>query len=443
MLDIKRGVSYSEIIDYIKGNSKKVVGFGAGSLAIEAIARLQLQDRIECIIDNSPQKIGKYMLVGGNKIPIVAAEKELCTIGSDVIIIILSKYYKEMLSQCEQLINSSRVEVFVYADMKWQESLSERSLIKLERMLKQYDDIDSNEVQRILEDNRAEFIKNNTYVIPHITVTITDKCNLRCKECRALMPLMNKPKNVELNTIIKELTIILKAVDRVIAVDLLGGEPFLHPQLSEIINWIDNQDKISYIEIATNGTIVPNQDVITALKSKKVLVDISDYGNVVKAAKLIEILEENQIRFRIASDMEWFKVGGVEKRNRTADELSEMYLDCYCQYFAKYVNDNKLWVCPRAPRLATLGIVCDENDYEELLETDSKEETRRKIERVYSATYAAACDYCDQGNLHIESTKAGVQEKNQFFQSEYTLIKRKEYNNMQNYIVQHQMYSDN
>ena len=53
--------------------------------------------------------------------------------------------------------------------------------------------------------------------------------------------------------------------------------------------------------------------------------------------------------------------------------------------------------------------------------------TRKKILDLYKRTYANACNYCDQGNLNIKYVRAGEQRNRLDKKSEYTLIKRSEY----------------
>ena len=93
----------------------------------------------------------------------------------------------------------------------------------------------------------------------------------------------------------------------------------------------------------------------------------------------------------------------------------------------EYDWNNKIWVCPRAPRLSALNIFCDENDFQKLSKNDNAETVRDKILQTYNVKYAGACNYCSQGDLDIKFVRAGVQTDNRIFNSEYTIVKRKEY----------------
>ena len=73
-------------------------------------------------------------------------------------------------------------------------------------------------------------------VVGSIDVSLTTRCNLKCKNCGSLMPFYAHPKDVELDTIIKSLDRFFSCVDRVVRINVIGGEPFLYPHLAEVID---------------------------------------------------------------------------------------------------------------------------------------------------------------------------------------------------------------
>lgn len=46
--------------------------------------------------------------------------------------------------------------------------------------------------------------------------------------------------------------------------------------------WAQNNPKIHMVEITTNGTIVPNEDILSTFQHEKKLMQISCYGNINK-----------------------------------------------------------------------------------------------------------------------------------------------------------------
>jgi len=92
-----------------------------------------------------------------------------------------------------------------------------------------------------------------------IVVDLTNKCNLSCKHCGATK-LKDCPEGVMLN-FFKELN-----SDIIDSVDLLGGEPFLHPNIFEIINILNKKGIL--INIITNGQF--NDDFINRISQNNI-----------------------------------------------------------------------------------------------------------------------------------------------------------------------------
>lgn len=96
--------------------------------------------------------------------------------------------------------------------------------------------------------------------------------------------------------------ILFSKVDIVREFVLIGGEPFLYKELSEIISYIGEKyrDKISIFSIVTNGTIIPTQEVLGLCQKHNVLVRISDYSETLEWVKernmqLIDKLRQNKV----------------------------------------------------------------------------------------------------------------------------------------------------
>ncbi|WP_251861396.1 radical SAM protein [Clostridium sp. Marseille-Q2269] len=105
----------------------------------------------------------------------------------------------------------------------------------------------------------------------HVTVELTDSCNLSCKHCY----LSASSKNHNFFDIEKFRTLVKKLKEnRVINVELTGGEIFVNPDNYEIIKLA--LEKFATVGILTNGTIL-NEDIILLLQQykKKVILNVS------------------------------------------------------------------------------------------------------------------------------------------------------------------------
>lgn len=73
---------------------------------------------------------------------------------------------------------------------------------------------------------------------------------------------------------------LLSELNRIGKIRVLGGEPFMHKELSEIVDFLYTlSDKITNgIWIYTNATILPNEEQIRSFVKSRSKFYISDYG---------------------------------------------------------------------------------------------------------------------------------------------------------------------
>lgn len=91
-----------------------------------------------------------------------------------------------------------------------------------------------------------------------VYLTVTDKCNLRCKHCFGAFGKGYEMSVQQVEHILDQLE-----VSGVCQIGLTGGEPFCHPNIFEIIKMIVNRGFT--LQTTTNGTLI-NQNFIDAFK---------------------------------------------------------------------------------------------------------------------------------------------------------------------------------
>jgi len=89
-------------------------------------------------------------------------------------------------------------------------------------------------------------------------VNIVEHCNLRCRSCAHLSPVI--PKHfVDPDALSSDLTALARSY-RVKVLRLLGGEPLLHPNIPDIMVAVRGSHVAEKIEITTNGLLLPRQE---------------------------------------------------------------------------------------------------------------------------------------------------------------------------------------
>lgn len=267
-----------------------------------------------------------------------------------------------------------------------------------------------NMVVTIWRERRKLFhiITGHYIYIRQVELVLTTRCSLRCKECANLMQYYDKPYEIKKETIEAEINNLLKNIDELHTVVLVGGEPFLYRQISDIIHMLSKLEKIKGINIYTNGTIVPTEEMAESLQNKKVKVIISDYGEISKRkTELTQYCSRNKIKFFLKNtDLIWGYVGNMNPRNRSKKQLIVQFRKCnnYC----RSILNGRLYYCPRAAHGDDLGYVYTKADeFVDLLKPNVDVEEILGI--IYSNNYFSACDYCNYGTKEMIPITPGVQ----------------------------------
>lgn len=423
----------------VQAQQKKIICFGTGLMAEEALGYEILRQALVCLADNDRAKQGSEIELAGEFYPVIAPEQLPQYLDDATVILLTSGHFQAMRRQLEEMNLTPKQEIYAFPELQvaytpdseefFEERFLKECLKEYEEVLEQYR-ISKDEKKRKLQEKesfiRGEKLKERPFVIPRIMIMPTTRCNMRCRGCSSLLPLFEKPCDVEIGQILQDFDLFFSGVDECIRITV-GGEPFLYPHLGDILEYLLKQEKVLGILLITNSTLLPKPEVTQLLKSPKILVEISDYGHLEKMSRLIALLEENEVFFKVLTDQIWTDMGGVECRKRTKEELRFNYLNCDQGKVIKGFHDGRFHTCARSARMLALGAYQSERDYFDLKSDDSPEEIRKKLKAVFYSESADACNYCDLGALPAKSIEAGVQMTGSMRKSRYTIVDRQEY----------------
>jgi len=155
--------------------------------------------------------------------------------------------------------------------------------------------------------------------MPYIEIDIVVGCNLRCNYCSHLSPY--RKGYVSIDEILYWFETWSKKIQPN-EIRLLGGEPFLHPDLASIIIQSRKIWKTSKLGITTNGLLIrkSNQDVLNALKKSEFTVHISDHSDSETLYKEViagaTCLKNNEIMHYVwADNKSWYAQHLLDKDN--------------------------------------------------------------------------------------------------------------------------------
>ena len=181
-------VNKYNFIEQTKG--KEIILFGTGNMMYEAINMFSFSNdfKISLVIDNSLDKIGSEIVCNGITYTIQSPEILFKINPLNTIMLITTKFYKEIVKQCNFIDNISGMKCFSYVKINWNEDLFDRSMSGLIKLMKKKG-LSKEVSESTLHKYKKKREKKQDYlVIPKINLIVTDKCTLKCDKCRALMP---------------------------------------------------------------------------------------------------------------------------------------------------------------------------------------------------------------------------------------------------------------
>ena len=249
---------------------------------------------------------------------------------------------------------------------------------------------------------------NHIYV-RQVELVVTTRCSLRCKDCANLMQYYSRPYDIDTDKLLVDVKRFLAKVDKVGDFRILGGEPFLYQNLSELLRLLIGQKKIEKITFFTNATILPQNDIIPLLSNKKINLFISNYG--LKQQKLdsfARFCDENRINYFIKSqDLKWGYVGEPKAHARAPQLLQRQFMRC--NNTCRSILNGKLFYCPRSAHLDDLNIAKALDG--ECVVIDEKMTSEKILNIIYRNRFIKACDYCNYGTDEMVPIPPGIQKE--------------------------------
>lgn len=203
-----------------------------------------------------------------------------------------------------------------------------------------------------------------------IDISLTEKCTLKCEKCNMFMPYFKNPKDQSAEAVKADIDSYFEIVDWVKYVNLLGGEPFIYPYLTEVLEYLGEayRNRIERIVLFTNGMIIPNENILAVMKKYNVFVQFSDYTKVISYNKKLEefnnILDEYGIdNYTMQSDI-WGDFGFPDNPNNIInDEEATSFFD-KCNPPFRGLWNNRVYFCHLEASAVRAGLFEDKkNDY--------------------------------------------------------------------------------
>ena len=378
---------YLKKINNNRSTKNETVLYGAGlvgSIALEVFAEKEI--RIEYICDRD-KKIKEKKRINNIKI---ISPSQLDNLNRDTDIIVSARYFRSIIPF---LKNKGFNNLFKLTDLMSGLNFAKYykgnlPLIKVQRLANYY----------VMMGMEEEYLRNGKLNLKSVDIQVTEKCSLKCKDCCNLMQYYERPKDVETDVLIKSVDKLMTCIDNLDEFRVLGGDPFMNKNFHKTINKLKDYENCKKIVVYTNAKFVPKGENLNCLKHKKIILEITNYGESSSANdRFVEIAKKENIAYQSVRVTTWQDSGRILPRsNKNGKELNKLFDDC-CQSDLISLLHGKLYRCPFSANAANLKAI-PQNDSDEVNLLDknlTKVELRQKIKALtYDKKFLTACSYC-------------------------------------------------
>lgn len=182
--------------------------------------------------------------------------------------------------------------------------------------------------------------------------------------------------------------------------ELIGGEPFLHPDIAYILRELLKINDVGYIKVFTNGTVVPDEELCAVLKDPRIVIVWSNYQDTVKGELLDnvnrtrEIFAKESIEYIYSMSKTWLDFSSFDYADKSEEDLEKDFEDCFLANCHR-LYEGVLYRCPHQYAAMRLGkIQIDEHDCVDINKAGSLEELSGKLFEFKNLQYVDACRYC-------------------------------------------------
>lgn len=198
---------------------------------------------------------------------------------------------------------------------------------------------------------------------------------------------------------VKDYNKMIELIDWIDDIVIIGGEPFLYDDLDKVIDGIFNnpqtKKKVGVIKIITNGTVIPNNKVLQAIKKNKIIIWISNYGDKSrKLGELINILRQERIDYTVLPLQKWSDVIQLNNEKTIQEDAKRLKRrKDGCVTRCRTVAGGRFYLCSLLKSMDFLGIKpFGSGDYVDLYEDDARTKIMRMLDM--NTPLPRACSFC-------------------------------------------------
>lgn len=385
-----------QLLKTMESKERPVILFGTmalGRIALKAMKALDID--VQCFVDNNTDKQGNSI----EGIPIVSTERAQASHPQGILFI--CSFNKKTVKELRRDL----------AEKGFENVYGPNFILWAYQLYVMKRNISSEQLANTLFKVQ---IPNENLILKNVLMNITEYCTLRCQDCAGFIQYIEKPRHYDKDVLIQSMKKLSESVDAIEVLSILGGEPLLHPDIAEICEAASKLKNVGMIRLVTNGTVVPDQKILTAMSHSMLYVALSDYGDLSSfKGELIETLEDNGVFCESDNpNLKWFQIFKPEKYHRSQEANQEFYETCVWRSQSELLQNGEFHSCGYSGNGHVFNFFnIGDDEYVSLMDEDkSIQDTRNQIKNlVEREEQFTACDYCDIHRAMKTSVERAIQ----------------------------------
>ena len=402
---------------YVQASDSKIYIFGA-DIAGKIMLKIMRSKGIDVagFVDNNKNKCG----IPIDGLSVLHANADLASIPKTAIFLIASTYIADIIIQLEDLGHyhwCPIVEFIKENEFSHYQNMLKGELRKNHSGGEFTQDFDIFVLQN-MTNSQEKYLDPNILFIRSVDLILTEKCSLKCVDCSNLMQYYEKPVDISLNELQKNLDDLCQIADEINEIRIIGGDPLMNKDFHQAIIYAAAKQNVNKVVVYTNGTICPSEDKIAAIAHSKVFVFITTYGEL---SKRTEALQKLLRKYNISSNMQpaygWTDCADIKYQSRSAAELEHTFKNCCAKHFTT-MTMGRIFRCPYSANVERLAAIPDHpddyvdvNGFQHMPAAEQKLKKQQLWTFLRGKPYVQACDYCNGRTYGDPEITPGVQTK--------------------------------
>ncbi|SHJ39522.1 hypothetical protein SAMN02745163_01858 [Clostridium cavendishii DSM 21758] len=245
---------------------------------------------------------------------------------------------------------------------------------------------------------------------------INSICNLNCKHC--VQYINNYPLhargNVSAETICRDIDLFLDMVDSVGTISVMGGETFMHPDISKIARKFSEKKNFGFVSFPTNGLFEIKPEQLEGITDPRIIIAFGYYLHVATEEqkeiyrKNIELVKSYGITYTESLYLpSWVIPSEIYKRDVDEQYMTNLKMQCTMPPRNLQIKNGKVHTCDRGVAIYNMGLADYPSDYVDLTKDLSLEEKRNEFREFVNRPFYYTCGHCSVGLEIVDSAVQG------------------------------------